>query len=186
MSKNLRDYTRAVYTMDAVVNRMPADAWDNPSPCDGWTARQVLGHFMWGAERIASAAAGEDPPAPRSEAEMATDDPPRAWAATRDHVLGALDHDGALRRDFSGPFGPGDVDSFLPIHGVDGLLHAWDVATAGGIEAHLPTDLAAAGAAAIASFGDGIRQPGVFGPAVAVSDDADDVTRFVAIAGRTP
>jgi hypothetical protein len=41
MSTNLRAYTKAIYAFDAVAQRVPADAWDRPSPCDDWTARQV-------------------------------------------------------------------------------------------------------------------------------------------------
>ena len=44
MSENLRNFTKAIYGMDAVVQRVPVDAWDNGSPCEGWTARDVVGH----------------------------------------------------------------------------------------------------------------------------------------------
>jgi len=30
--------------MDAAVQRVPTDSCDNDSPCDGWTARDVVGH----------------------------------------------------------------------------------------------------------------------------------------------
>jgi uncharacterized protein (TIGR03086 family) len=186
VSENLRNYTRAVYTVDAVVSRMPNEAWDNPSPCAAWTAREVLGHFMWGAHNIASAAGGGERPAPRPEAEVATDDPAAAWAKTREGLLAALDHQGSLQRTFDGPFGSMPIDDFLPIHTIDGILHAWDIARAGGLDAHVPADLATAGVAALERFGDGIRRPGVFGPAVEVPADADPVTRLVGFAGRTP
>jgi uncharacterized protein (TIGR03086 family) len=186
MSENLRNYTRAVYTVDAVVNRMPPQAWDRPSPCEGWTAREVLGHFMWGMQSITSAAHGGDRPAVRSEAEVATDEPTVAWAATRDELLAALDHQGALQRTFTGPFGPSTIDAFLAVHTLDGILHAWDIARAGGIEACVPVDLALAGTAAIEGLGDVVRQPGLFGPAVDCPADADPVSRFVAVAGRRP
>jgi hypothetical protein len=45
--------------------------------------------------------------------------------------------------------------------------------------------MAAAGAAGLASFGDAVRGPGLFGPAVEVETD-DPVARLVAIAGRNP
>lgn len=186
MSENLRNYTRAVYTVDAVVNRMPTDAWDHPSPCDQWTAREVLGHFIWGMQNVTAAATGAPAPESRPEAVTATDDPVATWRSTRDALLAALDQQGSLQTSFNGPFGPTPIDGFLPIHTFDGILHAWDIAAAGGIDAHVPEDLAAAGHAALVSFGDGIRHPGLFGPAVEVADDADVVTQFVACAGRQP
>ena len=186
VSENLRNYTRAVYTLDAVVNRMPADAWDNPSPCEGWTAREVLGHFMWGMQNLGNAALGEPAPAARAEADVATDDPATAWAATRDALFAALDREGSLHQPVDFPLGPMDIEGFMPIHTNDGLLHAWDIAHAGGIDACIPHDLAAAGTDALASYGDFVRQPGIFGPAVEVADDADAVTKYVAMAGRQP
>jgi len=44
MSTNLRNYTKALYGFDAVVQRVPEDRWDADSPCDGWSARDVVTH----------------------------------------------------------------------------------------------------------------------------------------------
>ena len=183
MSQNLQNYVKTIYALDAVVQRTPATAWDSPSPCDEWTAREVLGHFMWGLQRVTSIATDAALPAERAEADVAGQDPASSWAETRDAVLAALDHAGALNKVFNGPFGPGPIDGFLSLHTMDGLLHTWDIAKAVGIDAHLPTDLAAAGISGLIAAGDNIRKPGLFGPAVEVSADADAVTRFVAIAG---
>jgi uncharacterized protein (TIGR03086 family) len=186
MSENLRSYTKAIYTMDAVVQRVPDSVWDQQSPCEEWSARQVLGHLIWGAQRIAAAASGDSTADQRSEAEVAGSDPKEAWAKTRDSLLASLDHEGALAKEFNGPFGPGTVDSFLAIHAGDCLLHTWDIARTAGIDAHLPPDMAAAFADGLASMGDAIRAPRLFGPAVEVDPSADPVSRLVAIAGRTP
>ena len=186
MSANLRNYVKTIYALDAVVQRTPTEAWDKQSPCDAWTAREVLGHFMWGAQRLTAAASGDATPPEKAEAEVAGTDPKSNWAITRDALLAALDHQGALDRHFDGPFGPGRIDDFLGIHTTDGLLHAWDIAKTAGIDSHIPEDLAAACAAGLASFGDGIRRPGLFDAAVAVPESADPVTKFVAIAGRNP
>jgi uncharacterized protein (TIGR03086 family) len=185
MSENLRTYTKAIYTMDAVVQRAADSAWDQQSPCVEWTARQVLGHFIWGVQRLTSVAADGPSPAEQPEADVAGVDPAATWAATRDALFVALDHKGALDREIVGPFGPSTVDDFLGIHSIECLLHTWDVATAVGVEPHLPRDIAAAGAAGLASAGDGLRGPGLFGPAVEVSSD-DPVVQFLTIAGRDP
>ncbi len=109
----------------------------------------------------------------------------RRGKRARDALLAALDQEGAIHKPFNGPFGPGTIDSFLAIHSMDCLIHTWDIAKTAGIDAHLPPDMAAAGAAGLASLGDGIRAPGLFGPAVVVESD-DPVTRLIAIAGRDP
>ena len=185
MSENSRNYVKAIYTMDAVVKRTPDSAWSQQSPCDAWSARQVLGHFMWGAQNLTAAASGSTGPGEKSEADVAGADPRASWDATRDALLSALDQHGALAQPFHGPFGPSTVDDFLGIHTLDCLLHAWDIAKTAGADAHLPADLAAAGAAGIAGLGDAARSPGLFGPAVEIDSD-DPAAQFVAIAGRNP
>ncbi len=186
MSQNLRNYTKVLYTLDAIVNRTPADAWDKKSPCAEWTAREVLGHFMWGVQRVAAVASDTALPAELAEAKVAGPNPAASWAETRDLVLASLDQPGALQRPFTGPFGPGTLDSFIAVHTMDGLMHSWDIAKTAGIDAHLPADLVEAAMGALAGAGDAIRGPGLFGPAVEVSADADAATRLAAFSGRSP
>jgi hypothetical protein len=44
MTESLRNYTKALCGFDAVIQRVPPDAWDADSPCDGWCARDVVAH----------------------------------------------------------------------------------------------------------------------------------------------
>src|SRR4051812_10584632 len=46
VSENLRWYTKALYGMDHVVRLGAPDAWNNDSPCEGWTARHAIGHVI--------------------------------------------------------------------------------------------------------------------------------------------
>lgn len=186
MSENLRRFVKAAYTMDAVVRRAPADAWDRPSPCTEWTAREVLGHVIWGMRNLTAIATGTERPAALPEAEVAGDDPAATWRVTCEAAMAALDRRGALARTGPGPFGETTVDGFLGFYPADLLAHTWDVARAVGIDAHLPDDLCEAAAAGLAAAGDLIRRPGLMGPPMAVPDDADAVTRFIALSGRRP
>ena len=185
MSENLRSYTKAIYTMDAVVQRVPDSVWDQQSPCEQWSAKEVLGHVMRATQSVTAAATGGTFPGDRTEADVAGVDPRATWAQSRDALLAALDQPGAIDQNFNGPFGPGTIDSFLAIHSIDCLLHTWDIAKTAGIDAHLPVDMAAGGAAGLAALGDAVRGPGLFGPAVEIDSD-DPVARLVAIAGRNP
>jgi uncharacterized protein (TIGR03086 family) len=186
MSQNLRNYTKAIYTMDAVVQRTPAAVWDKQSPCEHWTAREVLGHFIWGTKNLVSLATGGPKPAEQPEADVAGKDAHAGWAAARDNVLAALDHPGALQKDFVGPFGPTTVDGFLGIHQLDCILHAWDIAKTAGLDAHLPPDLAADALPGLKALGDGLRGPGLFGPEVTMPANADPVSQLLGITGRKP
>ena len=33
-------------TFTETAQRVPDDAWDNPAPCEGWVARDVVGHMI--------------------------------------------------------------------------------------------------------------------------------------------
>lgn len=186
MSQNLRLFTKALYEFDAVVRRVPADAWDRASPCEGWTARQVAGHSIALARMIAAMARGDEPPPMRSEAEWAGDDPATSWSAALDDVLEALDHHGTLHRVASTPFGEMPVDRFLGIFAVDPHVHAWDLATAVGVDPALDTAISEKGLRQFERAGAAIRGPGMFAEPVDVPADADANTRFIAFSGRRP
>jgi len=186
MSLNLRDFTKATYTFDAVVRRVPADAWDRRSPCERWTAREVLGHVVWAMQRITAGASGNDSPAERPEAESAGDHPVAAWSDAMSDTLAALDQPAVLDRTVTASFGTATIDAMLGFYPADLLAHAWDIATTAGQEAHLPTDLCERFAVGIAAAGDGVRGPGRMAEPVAVAADADAPTRFIAQTGRTP
>ncbi len=186
MSANLRGFTKAAYTLDAVVRRVPPDTWPRQSPCEAWTAGEVLGHVVWGLRNTAALATGSPTPPQQAEAEIVADDPVAAWTAALTEVLDALDRPGVVRRVVDGPFGTMSIDDFLGFYPSDLLAHAWDIARTAGIDAHLPPDLCERFACTLAGLGDVLRRPGLMAAAVGVPAGADAATRFVAQTGRTP
>lgn len=184
MSDNLRNYTKAIYAMDAVVNRASDSDWDAQSPCEAWTAREVLGHTIFGLKRVRSQAAGADGPAEMAEAEVAGANPQESWAEARDAVLAALDQPGALQTIVQGFGGEQPLDNSLQIMTMDVTVHTWDLATALNQTPVVPSDLAAGAYHGIKAFGDGARRPGIFDAEVATADDADIVTKMAGMAGR--
>jgi uncharacterized protein (TIGR03083 family) len=44
VTQNLRNCTKALYGFDAVIQRVPPDAWGADSPCEGWCVRDVVAH----------------------------------------------------------------------------------------------------------------------------------------------
>ncbi len=186
MSENLRDYTKTLYAMDGVVRRVPADSWDEPSPNEDWSAKETLGHVIWGLRRITTAINDEDPPAEQAEADVAGDDPATSWGEALDDVLDALDQRGVLSKVIDTPFGSMSVDDAIGTFFVDPLTHAWDIAKAADIEPALPDKLTKRAIAMLSVAGDALRRPGGLGPAIEVADDASDTDKFVAISGRQP
>lgn len=186
MSDNLRAYTKTLYTLDAVVKRLKESDWAKQSPNEDWSAKETLGHVIWGVRRIAAAARGDAPPDPQPEAEVAGDDPVMSWSDALDNVLEALDQQGVLTKMIETPFGEMTVDEAIGRVLMDPLAHAWDLAKTAGIEPALPDDLSQRGIAVLSALGDAIRGPGRFDDAIEVSETAPAADRFIAFTGRQP
>jgi len=186
MSQNLRDYTKTLYTLDAVVKRVGEGQWDQQSPNDEWTARETLGHVIWGLRRITAAIRGEGTPAEQPEAVVAGDTPAETWSDAMDKMFAALDARGVLDKEIDTPFGTMTVDDAIGNLLMDPLTHAWDIAKTVGIDAAIPDELAERSLGVLNALGDAIRGPGLFDDAVDVEQDAPVVDRLVAFTGRKP
>ncbi|MDG1267647.1 MAG: TIGR03086 family metal-binding protein [Ilumatobacter sp.] len=183
MSGNLQSFTQAAYTLRNVAVRMPADAWDNDSCCDGWNAREVAGHASWVLRNIAASAGAGERPEKLPEAAIAGNDPTATICASVDTCLAALDRPGALQTVAQTPFGEMPIDNFIGTIWIDPLTHAWDIADAAGIETGIDAATAAAAHAHLKPIADMLRGAGAFGPAVNPVD-GDALSRFVALTGR--
>ena len=184
MSENLRTFTKALYGMDAVVRRIPDDAWDQPSPCEGWSARDVLGHQAGVLNGVAHMAAGNDMILPTAPEDLS--DPQAVWQAARDGVLEALDQPGALHHSGKYWFGPMSIDGLIGVVQWDPLTHAWDLGQATGVEAVIDEGLAQQSFDRISSMRESLAKMRLVGDEVAVPADADIVSRYLGLVGRDP
>jgi len=184
MSDNLRHYVTAIYGFDAVIRRVPDDRWSAASPCEGWSARDVVLHQIGVFDGVATMARSGDLVRPDPSDEV--DDLLVAWTHSRDELLESLDHPDVLRRPGSYWFDTTSIDELLGVVMYDPLAHAWDVATAVGIEHHCSADVAAAALGTIEQMAPTLRQYGLIADAVEVPADADPVTTFLGVVGRNP
>ncbi|MDV2477553.1 TIGR03086 family metal-binding protein [Rhodococcus zopfii] len=164
----------------ATVDAVPTDRWSSPSPCDGWTARDLVQHVVDTQREIVTKVGLELPPGPSPEA-----DPVGAWAATRDGVQEILDDPARGNLEYDGYFGrtslAATVDTFYTF---DLVVHGWDLARATGLDETIAAaDLDFVESAA-AGMGESIRMEGVCGPALEVPEGADRTTRVLAFLGR--
>ncbi len=186
MSENLQNFTRAVYTFDAVVRRMPDDSWGNASPCDGWSALDVLKHQCGVLDALASIASTGEMVRPAMIDED-VDDPVSRWGQTRDGVLAALDGEGALAHEGTYWFGPMTVDELTGFVQWDPLTHAWDLARSAGIDAHLPADLCELSTQRLSGMLDTAVKWKLIAEPVDLGDgDHGPVERYLALSGRDP
>ncbi len=122
MSQNLRNYTKALYGFDAVVQRVPADRWDAPSPCEGWSARDVLVHQVGVINAVAQMARTGAVAWPDSAGPG--DDPVGLWNACRDRFFDSVDRPDTINQVGSYWFGESPFDEVLAFAQWDPLVHA--------------------------------------------------------------
>ena len=173
-------FVRALDGFEAVVVGVPADLWDAPSPCEGWSAADVVDHVTDGLRGIQSLGADG-----MSEGGSAVDaDSLDRWQAARAELLAVLDA-AALTRQVSLPWGAQmPLGEYVGRYPLELVVHTWDLAKATGQAVVIDQDLVRDALATAVQFAPAGRAAGMIGPECVVAEDADDLTRLLAIFGR--
>ena len=107
-----------------------------------------------------------------------------AWRAARADMMAALDP-AALARPVPLPWGGQmPLGEWLERYPVEFLVHTWDLAQATGQAAGLDRGLVRDALEPAREFIPVFRMSGLVGPECIVAQDADDLTRLLAIFGR--
>lgn len=177
MTAHLDAYAPASKRFTAVIDGVTD--WSAASPCQGWTARDVLGHVI-GTQRDFLGRHDVDlGPAPDLE------HPASAWRTHDGRVRELLADDSLASREFDGFFGPSTVgDTLVRFYGFDLLAHRWDLAQAAGREEFFSDDELDILQGAIDGFGEHLYADGICKPALEVPAEADRQTRVLARLGR--
>ncbi len=165
------------------LRQVPPGAWELPSPCAGWTARDVVGHMVeWIPGFLASVGTPISPGPP------VDDDPAAAWEHVSREVQAVLDDPELARREFTHEhLGTDTVEHAIGMIMVgDIVIHTWDIARATGGDETLPADYVHVMLEGMEAMDEALRASGQFGPRVPVSDGADEQARLIAFTGRVP
>jgi haloalkane dehalogenase len=162
---------RALDATAAVAEAVPRARWGAPTPCAGWTVRDVVDHLVANNHAQLAALGGPD----------VGDDLRRSGEA----VLAA--HARPAAADVRFPLGgrQRSARSALAVHFADVLVHGWDLARAVGLPYRFDEDLAAAAERVVSAFPDLAWGPGAAfaadaGPGAGAGD------RLLALTGRDP
>jgi uncharacterized protein (TIGR03086 family) len=165
------------------VEGVPDGAWEEPAPCEGWVARDVVRHQVEWMPSLLARGGIDLPPGPAVD-----DDPAGAWRHLATSIQGLLDDPEVAGREVEiEPVGRRTVASVIGDFFVgDVLVHTWDLARATGLDETIDARLAAEMLAGMVPLDDVLRQSGHYGPKVDVAESADVQTRLIAFTGRTP
>ncbi|MGP3977692.1 TIGR03086 family metal-binding protein [Streptomyces sp. 8N114] len=197
MSDAADRYAQLADAFLARVREVPADRWDAKSPCQGWTARDVVAHVINGHRGILAAVHGTSPsPAhgvavsPMAEAPAVEPgaDLAAAFLDCRTHMLAMLrDPASAARPLPGGPLGPVPVEQAVDVIGSLELLgHTWDLARATGGDEILDQDAVTRTHQALLPHHAELLATGAFDESVPAPADADAQTTFLCFIGRRP
>jgi uncharacterized protein (TIGR03086 family) len=174
------DYAAVLEPLLAVVDAVPAAGWDAATPCEDWTARDVVVHLVETQREFLTGRGVDLGPVPDVAA-----DPTGALRAHAGRVLAAVSDPAVAEESYDGFFGPTTVGETLAQFYVwDMVVHRWDLARATGQDAGLTDaelDRIESGAR---SWGDALYMDGICRPAVDVPADASRETRVLALLGR--
>jgi uncharacterized protein (TIGR03086 family) len=185
-------YHRHADAFERKTAAVAPEQWDDPSPCEKWAARDVVDHIVMMHGAMLAPVGRQLSPVPEG-------DPLAAFRSARADVEAVL-ADPALRES---PVATPDGRTMTFAEHVDQVvsddlvLHGWDLAMATGQDATMdPDDVERiwAGTASMpadllqmmrtpGAFGPGIE---VFGPEVAVPEEAPTQDRLLGMIGRDP
>ena len=165
-----------------VIAGIRPDQFDDPTPCEDWTVRDLLEHVIGVVAGMGAAAAGRSP---NGGFEL-SDDPGAQFGEVSTAAIEAWRQPGVMEQVIEGGAGAMPGQAYASINLLDTATHTWDLARASGQPAELPDDVAEAALAASHQIVSAELRPGRFGPEIAVPDDSDATARLVAFLGRTP
>ncbi len=158
-------------------------AWDNPAPCEGWVARELVGHMVEWMPGFMASVGIELPPGP-----SIAHDPAAAWAHLAHSLQALLDDPRTAAQEITHEhLGTVTVEHAIGmIMFGDIVIHTWDLARATGLDETLDQTIVSEMLIGMLPLDEMLRSSGQYGPKVTVAEDADDQTRLIAFTGRTP
>ena len=163
-------FNRAVAVAEA------CHAWERPSPCAGWTARDVVDHVAGGYVGLVS----------EFGVEVARQGDPQAdWMSARDALLAVANRHGALNVVVNHPAGEMPFGRMIGVLvTTDTLVHTWDLARAVGADDSLDEELCRRAYERALPADTALRASGLFGPKVHYAEEDPIQVKLLRFYGR--
>ena len=181
---------RAAAAAVDVARNVTPDQYGLPTPCPEWDVRALVNHFThWSAvvsERVARKLPRPDDGSEDEGADYTEGDWPRFFTEHVERSVAAWGEPGAWDGEAVMAANPMPARTIGTMLLADLVMHGWDLAVATGQTYALPDEVAEAAKVALEGMAEMGRQWGVFGPEVAVPDDAPALHKALALSGRDP
>jgi uncharacterized protein (TIGR03086 family) len=168
-----------------IVAAITEDQWTAPTPCAGWTAREVMNHLVGGMRIFTAELTGHQPEADH-ESDWLGNDPQGAFAAAASADRAAWRRPDALSGTVTISLGrlPGQMAAV--VHLTEVVAHGVDLAVATDQVRLIDQALCEELLTMMHGMGgiDAFRMPGVFGPELPADETAPAHQRLAAFLGR--
>ncbi|MGW7082033.1 TIGR03086 family metal-binding protein [Streptomyces sp. NPDC054871] len=167
--------------------------WERPSPCAGWTLRDLVAHMTAQHHGFAAAARGSGADRTYWIAPELGHDPFKVYAESVRHVLAAFAEEGVMERGFTLPEVGGTFTGRIAVgfHFLDYVVHSWDVATTlgpgVGVSLDLPRPVIEAAldiARRVPKDPERRGSGAAFAPVLPTPEDASPLEEMLALLGR--
>jgi len=181
---------RALGNTERIVAAVRDDQVGDPTPCAGWDVRALIEHLIDGNWTFAALAAGGGmPESVAYRHEYATGDRVADYRHSVQLTLEAWEKPGVMDASLDSPFGPMLGSRLIRLHGLEQLVHGWDLAKATGQGTTLGIDLVEVAYALATQLPmnriRSLPNP-LFGPEVPVGGGATLQDRLLGLLGRNP
>jgi uncharacterized protein (TIGR03086 family) len=173
-------YGRIADGFDRRLRGVTHDQWTSATPCDQWTARDLVAHVVRVHQQVGANVGGPSPSV-NADADLVAQ-----WVQARAVIASAL-ADERAEQIIGGMFGEQSFESLVSrLLCADTLVHTWDLARATGQDERLDDDACARALSFLEAIGDGLRRPGGFGASIDPPGDADIGSKLLCFCGRDP
>ncbi|MEN3315703.1 MAG: hypothetical protein V7605_1937 [Acidimicrobiaceae bacterium] len=174
-------YRRLAAGFTARVKAVPPDRWSAVTPCEGWTATDLVAHVAEAAGLFLELVDRQAPQGP-----PASEDPVGAWEVSRDTIQAALDDPAVAGLEFEGELGQATFEMAIDrFASADLVVHTWDLARATGLDEALDPVEVHRVLEEMEPMDEMLRMSGNFGPKVDPAAGADEQAQLLAFLGRT-
>jgi len=174
-------YRRLAAGFTARVEAVPPDRWSAVTPCEGWTATDLVAHVAEAAGLFLDLVDRETPEGP-----PASEDPLGTWEVSRDAIQAALDDPTIAGLEFEGELGQATFEMAIDrFASADLVVHTWDLARATGLDEALDPGEVHRVFEEMRPMDEMLRKSGNFGPRVDPPGGADEQAQLLAFLGRT-
>ena len=178
----------AISEFDRIIGQVAPGQWGLPTPCSEWDVRDLVNHVvgeaLWTPPILAGRTIAEVGDA--FDGDLLGENPWDVWTRAAAEAADSADADGVATDIVHLSFGDIPALEYLRQLTADYLVHAWDLATAIGVEADLAPELVASTATWFVDQAAAYRGAGAVAAEVPAASDADPQDRLVAMFGRDP